>query len=465
MTGMDNVEPKPMPSPATAAMRPLSAVLALALLCAAPSDGAPLPAAMDGQPIPSLAPMLERTMPAVVNISTVTRIEATEHPLLRDPFFRQFFDIPQHRQREESSLGSGVIVDAARGLALTNHHVVAKADEIRVTLHDGRTLKADLVGADPETDVAVLRLPAQGLTALPIGDSDQLRVGDFVVAIGTPFGLRQTVTSGIVSGLGRSGLGIEGYENFIQTDASINPGNSGGPLVNLRGELVGINTAILAPGGGNIGIGFAIPIAMARSIMDQIVDHGSVSRGLFGVSVQDLTPDLARAMGIDSRQGAVVTAVEPGSAAAEAGVQEGDAILEIDGHPVAGAADIRTRFGLLRVGAKVEFEVMRGGRPVTLVGRIADPYRNFVRGERIAPALSGALLGDGDNATPAVRVGRVKDDSPAWESGLREGDLILGVNRSRIGTLREISAAVRQDGGLYSLRVQRGGQLILLSRQ
>ena len=222
-------------------------------------------------------------MPAVVNISTVTRIAATEHPLLRDPFFRQFFDIPQQRQREESSLGSGVIVDAAQGLAITNHHVVAKADEIRVTLHDGRTLKAELVGADPETDVAVLRLPAQGLTALPIGDSDQLRVGDFVVAIGTPFGLRQTVTSGIVSGLGRSGLGIEGYENFIQTDASINPGNSGGPLVNLRGELVGINTAILAPGGGNVGIGFAIPIAMARSIMDQIVDHGSVSRGLFGV--------------------------------------------------------------------------------------------------------------------------------------------------------------------------------------
>jgi Do/DeqQ family serine protease len=392
----------------------------------------------------------------VINISTVAHIAEADHPLLRDPFFRQFFDIPQHRQPDESSLGSGVIVDATRGLALTNHHVDAKADEIRVTLHDGRTLKAELVGADSETDVAVLRLPPEGLSGIPLGDSEQLRVGDFVVAIGTPFGLRQTVTSGIVSGLGRSGLGIEGYESFIQTDASINPGNSGGPLVNLRGELVGINTAILAPGGGNIGIGFAIPIAMARSIMDQIVAHGSVSRGLFGVSVQDLTPDLARAMGIDSRQGAVVTAVEPGSAAAEAGVQEGDAILEIDGHPVASAADIRIRFGLLRVGAKVKLDVVRDGRPLALVGRIADPYRNFAPGERIAPSLAGALLGDGNNETAAVRVGRVTDDSPAWDSGLREGDLILGVNRSRIGTLRELSAAVRRDGGLYSLRVQRG---------
>jgi serine protease DegQ len=465
MAHMDTAEPKPMSTRPIRCRRPLGALLACAILIAAPADPATLPAVLDGQPLPSLAPMLERTMPAVVNISTVAHIETADHPLLRDPFFRQFFAVPEHRKRDESSLGSGVIVDAARGLVLTNHHVVAKADEIRVTLHDGRTLKADLVGADPETDVAVLRLPPEGLSALPLGDSDKLRVGDFVVAIGTPFGLRQTVTSGIVSGLGRSGLGIEGYENFIQTDASINPGNSGGPLVNLRGELIGINTAILAPGGGNIGIGFAIPISMARSIMEQILAHGSVSRGLFGVAVQDLTPDLARAMGISARQGAVVTAVEPDSAAAAAGVQEGDAILEIDGHPVAGAADIRTRFGLLRIGAKVQLELMRDGRPVTLVGQIADPYEAFARGERISPALKGALLGDGDDQTPAVRVGRVAEDSPAWVSGLREGDLILGVNRSPVDTLRTLSAVVRQDGGLYSLRVQRGDRLILLSRR
>ncbi len=465
MAYMEIAELTPMQTYSTP-LRPLVGLaLTLALFGTVPADAAPLPAAVDGQQLPSLAPMLERTIPAVVNISTVAQIEEADHPLLRDPYFRRFFDIPEHRKREESSLGSGVIVDAARGLALTNHHVISQADEIRVTLHDGRTLKAELVGADPETDVAVLRLPTEGLSALPLGDSDRLRVGDFVVAIGTPFGLRQTVTSGIVSGLGRSGLGIEGYESFIQTDASINPGNSGGPLVNLRGELVGINTAILAPGGGNIGIGFAIPIAMARSIMDQILAHGSVSRGLFGVAVQDLTPDLARAMGISARQGAVVTAVEPGSAAAEAGVAEGDAILKIDGLPVSGASDIRTRFGLLRVGAKVKLEVMRAGQTLALTGRIADPYQDFARGERIAPTLAGALLGDGNDQTPAVRVGRVSEDSPAWTSGLREGDLILGVNRSRIGTLRELSAAIRQDRGLYSLRVQRGDRLILLSQR
>lgn len=454
-----------MHSLSNASRRLLALSATLALLAPLPALSAPLPAAVDGQALPSLAPMLERTMPAVVNISTVTRIEAAEHPLLRDPFFRQFFDVPQQRERQESSLGSGVIVDAARGLVLTNNHVIAKADEIRATLHDGRTVKAELVGADPETDVAVLRLPPEGLRALTLGNSDELRVGDFVVAIGTPFGLRQTVTSGIVSGLGRSGLGIEGYENFIQTDASINPGNSGGPLVNLRGELVGINTAILAPGGGNIGIGFAIPIDMARSVMEQIVDHGSVRRGLFGVAAQDLTPDLAHALGIDSRQGALVAAVEPGSAAEKAGVQAGDAILRIDGHPVAGAADIRNRFGMLRVGARVELDILRSGRPLTLVGQMADPYRDFVRGERISPNLAGALLGDGTGDAPAVRVGSVSADSAAWSSGLREGDRILGVNRERIATVRELGAAIRAAGGLYSLKVQRGDRLILLSRR
>ena len=276
---------------------------------------------MEGEPLPTLAPMLERIMAAVVNVSTVTRIAVADHPLLRDPFFRHFFEVPKQERRESNSLGSGVIVDAERGIVLTNHHVIAKADSIRVTLQDGRTLEAELLGADPETDVAVLRLPTRGLPAaalraIPLADSDGLRVGDFVVAIGNPFGLKQTVTSGIVSGLGRSGLGIEGYESFIQTDASINPGNSGGPLVNLRGELVGINTAILAPGGGNIGIGFAIPSNMARAIMEQILLHGQVRRGQFGVAVQDLTPELAAALGVEGRFGALVTAVEPDSAAA-----------------------------------------------------------------------------------------------------------------------------------------------------
>lgn len=429
-----------------------------------------LAAEIAGGPLPSLAPMLERTMGAVVNISTVSRIEAADHPLLRDPFFRRFFDVPQQGRRESSSLGSGVIVDADRGIALTNHHVVAKADSIRVILHDGRTLEAQLLGADPETDVAVLRLPTRGvppgpLRAIPLADSDRLRVGDFVAAIGNPFGLKQTVTSGIVSGLGRSGLGIEGYESFIQTDASINPGNSGGPLVNLAGELVGINTAILAPGGGSIGIGFAIPSNMAREVMDQILVHGAIRRGQFGVSVQDLTPELAAALQVDGRSGALITAVEPGSPAAQAGLSEGDLVLRLNGRGIGGAADIRNRFGLLPVGTKVTLEVLRAGRPLTLNGEVADPFRDFVPGEDVWPGLRGALLGEGVRADTGVRVGTVTDQSPAWESGLREGDLILSVNGERLRGLKDLAQVLRQTRRLISLHVRRGDRLVVLSRR
>ncbi len=431
---------------------------------------AALPVALDGQSLPSLAPMLERAMPAVVNVSTVTRIEAADHPLLRDPFFRRFFEIPKREQRAENSLGSGVIVDAERGIVLTNHHVIAKADAIRVTLHDGRTLAAELLGDDPETDVAVLRLPIADLpratlNAVPLADSDQLQVGDFVVAIGNPFGLKQTVTSGIVSGLGRSGLGIEGYESFIQTDASINPGNSGGPLVNLRGELVGINTAILAPGGGNIGIGFAIPVNMARAIMDQILAYGAVRRGEFGVVAQDLTPDLATALGIESRLAAVVTSVAPRSAAAEAGLREGDVILTINGRPITGASDIRNRFGLLPIGTAVTLDVRRAGQALRLHGVIADPFRDYVPGKRLAASLDGALLGESKSRDGAVEVGTVAKDSPAWNSGLREGDRILGFNGDRVDGLQDLAAQLRRSGVIYSLSILRGERLILLSRR
>ncbi|WP_295392863.1 DegQ family serine endoprotease [uncultured Thiodictyon sp.] len=444
----------------------LAAVLATALaVTALPIRTAGLPATADGQPLPSLAPMLEQVMPAVVNVSTVTHIDAADNPLLRDPFFRHFFDVPERQERENSSLGSGVLVDARRGLVLTNHHVIAKADAIRVTLGDGRTLKADLVGADQATDVAVLRIPAEGLSALTFADSERLKVGDFVVAIGNPFGLNRTVTSGIVSGLGRTGLGIEGYENFIQTDASINPGNSGGPLVNLRGELVGINTAILAPGGGNIGIGFAIPINMARAIMDQIVDHGAVRRGEFGVEVQDLTPNLMAALRIDSRQGALVSAVDPQSPAAAAGLREGDVILRLDGRPVTNGADVRNRFGLLRVGTRVELAILRDSKPMTLKGEIGDPYRDFVRGDKFSANLAGALLGDQQGRAGAIMVGPVTEDSPAWQSGLREGDLIIEVNGLRIGGVRDLTQVLRRSRGLLSLQIQRGDRLILLARQ
>ncbi|WP_040729728.1 DegQ family serine endoprotease [Thiocapsa marina] len=432
------------------------------------SAGAALPLQVADQPLPSLAPMLEQAVPAVVNISTVTRIEAAEHPLMRDPLFRRFFAIPpEHRHREENSLGSGTIVDAERGLVLTNHHVIAKASEIRVTLHDARTLVAELVGADPETDIAVLRIPAEELVALPVVNSDALRVGDFVVAIGNPFGLSQTVTSGIVSGLGRSGLGIEGYESFIQTDASINPGNSGGPLVNLRGELVGVNTAILAPGGGNIGIGFAIPANMARAIMAQLVEHGSVRRGLFGVAIQDLTPELAAVLGIAGRDGAVVNAVEPDSAAAAAGLREGDVILALNGASVRGADDLRNRFGLLRVGARVELEISREGKTRRIKGTIADPYEAFVEGRRLAPGLRGALLGELDRRSgiPALPVGTVEPGSPAWNAGLREGDRLLQVNGQRVASLRDVAEVLHQTGDILSLRVQRGDDLVVLARR
>jgi len=295
-------------------------LLALLMFLAAHAAVAALPAQLDGAPLPSLAPMLEKVTPAVVNISTVSAMRSEDHPLLRDPFFRWFFELPRDAPEKRSqSLGSGVIVDANRGYVLTNHHVIENASEIHVTLNDGRELKAEMLGSDPETDVALLQIEAVDLNAIPMGNSNQLRVGDFVVAIGNPFGLSQTVTSGIVSALGRSGLGIEGYENFIQTDASINPGNSGGPLVNLRGELVGINTAILAPSGGNVGIGFAIPVNMVEAIQRQIVEFGGVHRGTFGVTMQTLSPDLAPALRLppDAR-GAVVTGIRLGCCACRA---------------------------------------------------------------------------------------------------------------------------------------------------
>lgn len=300
-------------------------VLALLLLCLPLSATALPPTDGDGRELPSLAPMLERVTPAVVNVQS-QRVVQARHPLADDPFMRRFFGLPDlPRERTQQSLGSGVIVDAAQGLVLTNHHVVEAADGIAVTLADGRTLDGELVGADPDTDVAVIRIPASGLQALPLADTSRLQVGDFVVAVGNPFGLGQTVTSGIVSALGRTGLHGLGYQNFIQTDASINPGNSGGALVNLRGELVGINTATFTPSGGNIGIGFAIPTDLAQEVMAQLLAHGEVRRGSIGVEAQDITPGIARSLGLESRRGALVARVYPDTPAARAGVQIGRA--------------------------------------------------------------------------------------------------------------------------------------------
>jgi Do/DeqQ family serine protease len=442
------------------------------MLCAAivtPPGQAALPTAVAGQKLPSLAPMLERVMPGVVNVSTVTRTEITDHPLLRDPFFRRFFDIPgQPRERESQSLGSGVVIDGERGIIATNHHVVHGADEIRLTLHDGRRVDARLIGSDPETDIAVLQAEADDLPPVPLADSDVLKVGDFVVAIGSPFGLAQTVTSGIVSALGRTGLGIEGYESFIQTDASINPGNSGGPLVNLNGELVGINTAILAPGGGNVGIGFAIPTNMARAVIEQILEHGTVRRGLFGAAAQDLTPELAEALGTDETRGAVISNVESGSAAERAGLKPGDLVLALDGKPVSSSADLRTRIGLLRAGSELRLSVLRQGRRLTLTGEVEDPFADFVHGEELHPQLEGALLGERIRVSMhgrrrVVQVGPLRPGSPAWLAGLREGDLLLGANGYEVGSLDTLGRALQ--AGIDRLRVVRDGQLLLLARR
>jgi Do/DeqQ family serine protease len=332
---------------------------------------APIPE-IGGAAVPSLAPMLARVTPGVVNIAVRGKVRA-ENPLLQDPFFRRFFNLPQRQQTEEretQATGSGVIVDAAQGYVLTNGHVVDNATRIEVTTKDNRRFTAKLVGRDTETDVALLQIPSQNLVAVPIGDSDRLQVGDFVLAVGNPFGLGQTVTSGIVSALGRSGLGIEGYEDFIQTDASINPGNSGGPLVNLLGQVVGINTAILAPGGGNIGIGFAVPVNMARRVMDEIVRYGEVKRGRIGVAIQDLTPELAQAMNTKQTNGAVIARVEAGSAAEQAGLHSGDLVVAVNGTVVRSGTQLRNMIGLSRIGDQVTLTVDRRGSEYSIPVRI-----------------------------------------------------------------------------------------------
>jgi len=429
-----------------------------------------LPASLEGQPLPSLAPMLERVTPAVVNISTRTEIRSEDSPLLSDPFFRWFFDIPQQRQskRSQRSLGSGVVLDAGRGLVLTNNHVVEKADQIRVTLHDGRRLEAQLIGADAETDIALLRIPSENLQDVSLADSDQLRVGDFVVAIGSPFGLSQTVTSGIVSALGRSGLGIEGYEYFIQTDASINPGNSGGPLVNLRGELVGINTAILAPNGGNVGIGFAIPANMVRQIADQLQRYGEVRRGRIGFSFQNLTPDLAEALNVQPRSGAVIAEVEAGSTAEQAGLLPGDVVSALNGRPISNAAELRMQLAMLSIGDSVDLELVRDGRQSQVVTQIADPFAGYVEGGEISRLLSGALLNEVTDTSAlgrlrGIEVGRVSRDSAADQLGLQAGDIMLMINREPISGLASLSKQMRN--GVREISLRRGDSIVTLVRR
>jgi len=443
-----------------------AALLVLLSATVAVPARAALPQEADGKELPSLAPMVEKVTPAVVNISTEGTVQMRQNPLFNDPFFRHFFDLPQMpRERKTQSLGSGVIVDAERGLVLTSHHVIANADQITVTLRDGREFNAEIVGEDPPTDVAVIRVEGDDLTDIATADSDDLRVGDFVVAIGNPFGLGQTVTSGIVSALARSGLSILGYEDFIQTDASINPGNSGGALVNLRGELVGINTAIFSQSGGNIGIGFAIPINLALKVMEQLIEHGEVRRGSIGVQIQDMTPQLAEAFGLEEqREGAVIVQVVEGTPADKAGLQAGDIVVGVDGKRVKSASGLRNTVGLMRVGDKVTLTILRNGKKTTHRIKLAEQDAVVAGGEPAAhnPLLEGVTLGEIDSRHPAhgrikgVKVEGVERGTRAWRSGLREGDIITSLNRRPVAGLREFLQLVNQHEGPLLLRIVRG---------
>ena len=362
-------------------------------------------------------------------------------------------------QRQEiKSLGSGVIIDADAGYIVTNHHVIDGADEISITMHDGVQLEAQIIGSDSEADVAILKVDHENLTSIPFGDSAKLRVGDFTVAIGNPFGLGQSVTSGIISALGRTGLGIEGYEDFIQTDASINPGNSGGALVNLRGELIGINTAIIASGGsGNVGIGFAIPINMVRELTDQLIEYGEVRRGMLGVIMQNLTPELARAFGMDIHQGVVISQVIENSAASKAGLKAGDVVAEINGKPVKNASAMRNMVGLMRVGEKMDITVIRDGEQEKLVAYIQGDTEESIAGEKLNPRLAGATIESReDNGNRYLVITDVSRGSAAAHAGLRKDDLILSVNRAPVKSLSDIKSMISYTDNQILLNVQRG---------
>lgn len=446
-------------------VRNVLATVIIGLHCVCTCAWAALPGEVpDSGVLPSLAPMLEQTSPAVVNIATYTTVEV-RNPLLEDPFFRRFFRVPEGRRqfRRTQSTGSGVVVNAKEGYIVTNSHVVDRADEIAVTLADGRLLTAELLGTDAQVDLAVLKVAPEQLREIAFADSAALRVGDFVVAIGNPFGLNQTVTSGIVSALGRSGLGIEGYEDFIQTDASINPGNSGGALVNLRGELIGINTAIIAPSGGNVGIGFAIPSNMVEAIMEQLIEHGEVRRGHLGLVVQALNAALAEAFRVDWREGVVVVEVEPGGPGAVAGIREGDIIVKVQERDIDRLVDFHAQSAILMVGDTVPVMVLRDGKTKRYRLKIGEDSVEKLAGGRVDPRLAGVELQnfrsqDDPSMGAGVLVTEVSSESRAWRYGLRPGDIIVAANREPAQNLSELAEGVRRGSQQLLLRVYRSGE-------
>ena len=437
-------------------------LLSLLLLIASAPATAALPDTVDGEPVPSLAPLVKRVAPAVVNIRVSQTVEGRSP--YADEMFRRFFGLPEteNQPREVQSAGSGVIVDAEAGYILTNHHVVEGADRILITLFSEETLEAEVVGSDPATDIAVIRVDSAELTEIPIGDSERVEVGDFVIAIGNPFGLGHTVTSGIVSALGRSGISRSGYEDFIQTDASINPGNSGGALVNMRGELVGINSAIISRTGGNVGIGFAVPTEIAASIMRQLLDFGEVRRGLLGVSIQTIDAESAEALGAEVESGALVSSVEPGSAAEKAGIQVDDIIVRVNDEKIDDSRELANAIGLKGSGETVEIEFVRGGTMRSVTAELGQQLTPGSIGEDIHPGLAGARFATSSTvASRGVEVMEVDEGSSAAQRGLRAGDVITEVNRRSVQSLEQLAAIARESRILFLL-VRRGDRNIML---
>lgn len=431
---------------------------AAVLLAMAAIGAAALPDEVGGQPMPSLAPLVKRVAPAVVNIR-VSQTITTRSPF-GDDTFRRFFGIPD--EREVASAGSGVIVDAENGYILTNHHVVENADKIQISLINEVSLDAVVVGSDAATDIAVIKVDPQNLVELPIGISDDVEVGDFVIAIGNPFGLGHTVTSGIISALGRTGISSNGYEDFIQTDASINPGNSGGALVNMNGELIGINSVIISRTGNNVGIGFAVPSEIARSIMRQILDFGEVRRGLLGVTITTIDEESAKALGAEVDSGALVSNIEPGSAAEEAGLQVDDIITRVDDKKIDNSRELANAIGLKGSGEEIGIEFVRDGTSHSVTATLGQQSVSRSAGTEIHPGLAGAQFATSSTSTVAgVVVTEVELGSPAAQRGLRSGDVIIAVNRRPVQDLRELRA-VAQGNRILFLLVRRGDRQLML---
>ena len=423
---------------------------------------AALPNEINNQPISSLAPLVKQVAPAVVNIRVSQTV--TRRSPYNDEMFRRFFGMPNNpgNSREVQSAGSGVIVDAINGYILTNHHVIEGAEKIQISLINSETLDAEVIGSDPATDIALLKVDSKNLIDIKIGDSDIVQVGDFVIAIGNPFGLSHTVTSGIVSALGRTGISNNGYEDFIQTDASINPGNSGGALVNMKGELVGINSAIISRSGGNVGIGFAVPSEIAQSIMQQILDFGEVRRGLLGVSIQSIDPENASALGVEIDYGALISSIEPGSAAEKAGLQVDDIIIQIDNEKISNSRELANAIGLKGSGEEVEIQLVRNNNKINVIAILGQQQLSRSEGTDIHPGLVGASFASASTMSGGgVEVSTVESGSAAFQRGLRSGDLITAVNRQQIENLQQLQKIAKQSNILFLL-IQRDNRMLMI---